>query len=67
MGTWEVGDWCDENSQEMGTGVKLKTATSGHRPAMLPDHLDGTVAALVRVSAMDKMIVVQALELSPIG
>ncbi len=43
MGTWEFGNCCDENNQETGTGVKLKTATSGPRPAMLPDHLDGKV------------------------
>jgi hypothetical protein len=39
----------------------------GPRPPVLPDYLDDTVSAVVRVPAVHKMIVIQALELTPIG
>jgi hypothetical protein len=39
----------------------------GQRPPLLVDYLDDEVCASVRVPAMHKMIVIQGLELSPIG
>ncbi len=39
----------------------------GMRPPVLPDYLNDTVSAAVRVPAVHKMVVIQALELTPIG
>ena len=39
----------------------------GQRPPVLTDYLDDTVSAAVRLPAVHKMIIVQALELTPIG
>jgi hypothetical protein len=39
----------------------------GERPPVLPDYIDDTVSAAVQIPAVRKMIVVQALELTPIG
>lgn len=39
----------------------------GPRPPILADYLDNTVSASVRVPAAHKMLVIQALELAPIG
>jgi hypothetical protein len=39
----------------------------GPRPPVLADYLDDAVAASVRIPATHKMVVVQALELTPIG
>jgi len=39
----------------------------GPRPPVLVDYVDDTVSAAVRVPAAHKMVVVQALELQPIG
>lgn len=39
----------------------------GHRPPVLSDYLDDEVAAAVRVPSVHKLIVIQGLELTPIG
>lgn len=39
----------------------------GLRPPVLPDYLDDSVSVSVQVPAMQKMIIIQALELNPIG
>jgi hypothetical protein len=39
----------------------------GPRPPVLADYLDDSVSAAVRVPAAQKLIVVQALELQPLG
>jgi hypothetical protein len=40
---------------------------SGQRPPVLPDYLDDSVSAAVQVPAAHKMIIIQGLELTPIG
>jgi len=42
-------------------------AYQGPRPPLLPDYLDDTVSASVRTPTMRKMVLIQALELAPIG
>jgi hypothetical protein len=42
-------------------------AYQGARPPLLVDYLDDTVSASVRAPAVRKMVVIQALELTPIG
>ena len=39
----------------------------GPCPPLLPDYLDDTVSVAVRYPAAHKLIVIQALELPPIG
>jgi hypothetical protein len=39
----------------------------GARPPVLPDYLDETVSAAVQVPAAHKMVIIQALELTPVG
>jgi hypothetical protein len=39
----------------------------GQRPPVLPDYLDETVSAAVQVPAQHKMVIIQALELTPVG
>jgi hypothetical protein len=39
----------------------------GQRPPVLADYLDDAVASAVRLPAIRKMIIVQALELTPAG
>lgn len=39
----------------------------GERPPVLTDYLDDTVSAAVQLPAVRKMVIVQALELTPIG
>jgi len=39
----------------------------GPRPPVLPDYLDETLSAAVQVPAQHKMIIIQALELTPVG
>jgi hypothetical protein len=39
----------------------------GQRPPVLNDYLDDTVSAAVQLPAIHKMIIIQALELTPIG
>jgi hypothetical protein len=39
----------------------------GPRPPVLPDYLDETVSAAVQVPAQHKMVIIQALELTPAG
>jgi hypothetical protein len=42
-------------------------AYQGPRPPPLADYLDDTVSASVRTPTMRKMVLIQALELTPIG
>ena len=39
----------------------------GQRPPVLTDYLDDTVSAAVQLPAIHKMIVIQGLELTPVG
>lgn len=39
----------------------------GQRPPVLPDFLDNAVSATVQLPALSKMIIIQGLELTPIG
>jgi hypothetical protein len=39
----------------------------GERPPLLPDFLDDRVSAAVKVAAFQKLIVIQAIELTPLG
>jgi hypothetical protein len=39
----------------------------GSRPPVLPDYLEKTVSAAVQVPAQHKMVIIQALELTPVG
>lgn len=39
----------------------------GPRPPVLSDYLDETVSAAVQVAAQHKMVIIQALELTPVG
>lgn len=48
-------------------GMLAQEAFMGPRPPTLADYSDDTVAATVALPASQKMIVVQALELSPQG
>jgi hypothetical protein len=42
-------------------------AYQGERPPVLTDYLDSTVSAAVQLPAVHKMIIIQGLELAPIG
>lgn len=48
-------------------GMLQQAAYLGSRPPMLPDFLDDAVSIDVRLPAVQKMIVVQALELTPLN
>ena len=40
---------------------------SGNQPPILPDYLNDEVSTAVLVPAVHKMIIIQALELTPVG
>jgi hypothetical protein len=54
---------------ELGTGASLfrTDVYLGERPPLLPDFLDDDVAARVDVPIVQKLIVVQGMELSPLA
>ena len=51
----------------MGHGMLQGHAYLGNRPALLKDYLDEEVSAKVFMPASQKMIVVQGMEMSPLG
>jgi hypothetical protein len=55
--------------EELGVpaGMLHQDAFLGPRPPTLPDFWDGAVSAQVRLPAVQKRIVVQALEITPVG
>jgi hypothetical protein len=52
---------------QLNPGMLPQDAYLGQRPATLADYLDETVSAEVNLPASQKMIVIQALELTPLG
>lgn len=51
----------------LGAGLFETDVYLGPRPALLPDFLDDAVAADVLIPVVQKMIVIQGMELTPLG
>jgi hypothetical protein len=70
-GIWDVPALVRDfgRTEEMGVPVGMlpQGAYLGERPPMLPDFLDDRVSAAVRIPAYQKLIVIQAIELTPLG
>jgi hypothetical protein len=55
------------DSLNLPAGMLPQGAYLGERPPLLPDYLDDTVSADVKLPALQKMIVIQGTELTPVG
>jgi hypothetical protein len=62
-----VRSFSDLEELAIGPGMLPHDAFLGDRPPLLPDYLDDSVAVDVELPAFQKMIVIQALELTPMS
>jgi len=62
-----VRDYATIEEANMPAGLLSPSTYLGTRPPLLGDYLDSSVAADTSVPVMTKMVVVQAIELSPIA
>ena len=54
-------------SLDLPAGMLPQGAYFGDRPPCLPDYLDDAVSVEVQLPAFQKMVVIQGLEVTPIG